>query len=56
MSSRRAIRRRKCGRKQKHDTLETALQAAVRLHRAKGGEWLQAYRCRFCKKWHIGHR
>lgn len=56
MSSKRAIRRRACDGKQRHPTAERAWAHITSLARsglAKGT--LNAYRCRFCRGWHVGH-
>lgn len=39
-----------CGSKQKFDTLEAAERAAYRPR-----DFMQAYQCRKCKKFHYGH-
>lgn len=53
MSSKRAIRRRSCADKAKYETIELA-QAAARRGKHRG-QLLNAYRCQFCGKFHIGH-
>jgi hypothetical protein len=47
-------KRRACGEKQRYADEREALEAAyfVRLH---SGERLSAYRCPFCRYWHLGH-
>ena len=54
LSSKRAIRRRACGGKKKFPTRTRAISAAVRISR-QTKERLRAYRCRFCRAWHVGH-
>ena len=54
MSSKRAIRRRECGRKRSYPTLSCAFKAVVEYARRYGAQ-LSPYPCRFCNKWHIGH-
>ena len=51
MSSKRRLRRRQCERKVGHSTLEHAVIAIKNTERFK---LLRAYKCKFCKKWHIG--
>lgn len=51
------IRRFRCGRKVRHDTLLAALTVkALMLRRLgfKGGELLRAYSCPKCYGWHLG--
>lgn len=54
MSSLRRLRRRSCGNKIRYATLSLASEAA-KLLSARGELWMGAYRCRFCKQYHIGH-
>lgn len=57
MSSKRHIRRRGCEGKQRHTTHGRAA-AHIRSLRASHNyrpEWLQVYRCKFCKGYHVGH-
>lgn len=54
MSSKRRMRRKGCAGKVKHATQAAAVAHAISLLR-KDGESLGTYRCRFCKKWHVGH-
>lgn len=56
MSSKRAIRRRTCGHKIRHTTVEAARVHIGQLHHAKGYCPMNAYRCSFCGGWHVGHR
>jgi hypothetical protein len=56
VSSKRAIRRRSCGRKQRHGSEAEARAHIGGLHGRKGYQGLlNAYRCRFCGGWHVGH-
>lgn len=57
MSSKRAIRRRQCGKKQRFATEQAAVQAIRSLIARKGpqGGWLTPYRCAFCGGFHFGH-
>lgn len=56
MSSKRAIRRRQCKGKIRHETVEAAKAHIHNLNRAKGYQgMMNAYRCAFCGGWHIGH-
>lgn len=52
MSSKRALRRKQCKGKVRHETEAYAL-IALRNTRSIGN--LSAYSCRFCGGWHIGH-
>lgn len=52
MSSKRALRRKQCKGKVRHQT-EKFAEIAVRNTRSTGN--LSAYRCSFCGGWHIGH-
>lgn len=54
MSSKRHIRRKACGRKYRYTSVEAAVDAAFQRTRVTRTK-IQAYRCRFCKGWHIGH-
>lgn len=58
MASKRRIRRKACTSKKRHDSPEAAWSAAKSLKRS-GKDYkfgvLGAYRCGFCKGWHIGH-
>lgn len=58
MASKRKIRRSMCGSKIKHETQEDAYVAgkiAVRKQKQVGAK-VGAYRCRFCGKFHWGHK
>jgi hypothetical protein len=48
-------RRRACAGKRRFRSEAEASQAA-RLVLLEYGEELVAYRCRFCRQWHLGHR
>ncbi len=56
MSSKRALRRKSCRHKVRHLTAECA-QATIRaLHAQRGCQGrMNAYLCRFCNGYHIGH-
>jgi len=56
MSSKRAIRRRACGHKVRHENEAAARAHIGALHHAKGYSPMNAYRCSFCGGWHVGHR
>ncbi len=53
MASKRRLREKSCNGKIKH-TLTGALQHK-KLLKVQGGENIHAYKCRFCKYYHIGH-
>ena len=56
MASKRRIRRRSCQSKVRHATPDAAQGAIRRLHAQKGYQGrLDAYRCRFCGGFHVGH-
>lgn len=56
MSSKRAIRRRACSRKIRHETEAAARGHIGQLHKRKGWQGhMNAYRCSFCGGWHVGH-
>ncbi len=52
MASKRRLRRKSCDGKVGHETFGAAFVAAKRTH----GSGLVPYRCRFCGKFHVGHR
>jgi len=54
MSSKRAVRRRSCGRKNSYSDEATALGVVVAA-RKKRGQRLHAYHCDFADHWHVGH-
>jgi len=56
MSSKRAVRRRQCKRKQRFDDEMAAIRAIRSLVRTRGRHGhLSPYRCRWCHGWHFGH-
>ena len=58
MASKRAVKRKECARKVRHETLGAAY-AAIRSGLRDGHEWsreLTPYRCRLCGGFHLGHR
>lgn len=56
MSSKRAIRRKKCKGKQRFDSEIAARTAIAGLTRRKGWQGhLSPYRCSFCGGFHFGH-
>jgi hypothetical protein len=56
VSSKRAIRRRACGKKTRHATEADARAHIAALHHKKGYQGqMRAYRCPFCHGWHVGH-
>jgi hypothetical protein len=55
MSKRRAWRKRACGHKRRHMTVNSA-QAHVAQLMAKDGELMVVYPCRWCGFFHVGHR
>ena len=55
MSSKRQVRRSECGSKRKYDTV-TGAQTAAYLVGQSIGEKMDAYRCKWCRGYHIGHR
>ena len=57
MASKRRIRRNACGRKVRHADEAQARKAIWALKQAYQGVlgFMNAYRCKFCGGWHIGH-
>lgn len=56
MASKRHIRRKVCGGKVRHTSSNAAYAAINALRRnCRVNGRMNAYRCRFCKGWHIGH-
>jgi rubrerythrin len=53
MASKRRLRRKACGDKQRHDSEDAAKRHAIHL-RKKTEVYYQTYKCKFCGKWHIG--
>jgi hypothetical protein len=54
MASKRRIRRKECGDKQRYSDSKQAKTAAFLISR-KTGEKLHSYDCKFCNGWHVGH-
>lgn len=54
MASKRRLRRRSCGSKQRHPSIAQAYAHALSL-RKKTGEVVRPYRCDFCGGFHVGH-
>lgn len=53
MASKRRIRRKQCGDKQRHKSeAEATAHAVSYLH--KFGKYKRAYRCSWCHYWHVG--
>lgn len=56
MSSKRAIRRRACDGKVRHETSWEARKAIRDLNRKRGYQGpMNAYKCKFCGGFHVGH-
>jgi hypothetical protein len=55
MASKRRIRRQQCGRKIKYHTRHEAATAAYKSEQKFKDGWMDAYKCPFCKCWHVGH-
>jgi hypothetical protein len=55
MASKRHVRQKQCGHKRHYPDVKAAKSAAVLLFRHTG-EKLTSYHCKFCGRWHIGHR
>jgi hypothetical protein len=56
MASLRHQKRRACEGKRPHDTQEEAVGEAGRLRKRNPGAEIDAYRCKRCGKFHVGHR
>jgi len=54
MSSKRKLRRKKCEGKTRYTTRDSAWCAARKLKKTLAQN-IRAYKCKFCKGWHIGH-
>lgn len=55
MSSKRAIRRRSCKSKQRHETHSAAIAGMRSMKKASGSTtFYAAYKCVFCGGWHYG--
>ncbi len=50
MSKKKRLKRKACTSKVRYKDIEAAQAVAVKV-----GTGLEAYWCRFCKGWHIGH-
>lgn len=50
MSSKRRVRAKSCEGKVRHETAAAAWVAA-----GKTGKGVTSYKCRFCRKFHVGH-
>lgn len=56
MSSKRRLRRKSCSGKRAYDSSAEGMTAMMNLKRNTGDtSWFNVYRCRFCKRYHIGH-
>lgn len=56
MASKRRIRFKECGRKQRFPNKEAASTAIKTLHRRLGYQgFICPYPCRWCNGWHFGH-
>lgn len=53
MSSKRRVRRNQCGTKVRH---ATHIAAMMHLRALRSKEPLNAYKCRFCRGYHVGHQ
>lgn len=54
MASKRKVRASSCGEKKKFKTFQEAMNACY-LIRTGVGEKMRAYKCKYCKYYHIGH-
>lgn len=54
MSSKRRLRRRSCEGKVRHESAAGANIARAKLAR-RDDDRMNAYHCRFCGGWHVGH-
>lgn len=56
MASKRRIRNRECTSKEKYESSSEGLTAIYHVKRRTGDtSKFNVYRCKFCKKYHIGH-
>lgn len=56
MASKRRLRRKACDGKTKHISSRDAMDAIHSLKRSgKYNTRMNVYKCKFCKKYHIGH-
>jgi len=57
MSSKRHLRRKACDGKVRHKTQQDAIYQIISLRKDNQNvKLLKPYRCKFCKKFHIGHK
>lgn len=56
MSSKRHKRRRSCESKVAYDTPGSAHGAILRMNARRYLGPMRVYRCKFCKRYHIGHK
>jgi len=49
------LRRKQCGNKIKYADQTAAVAAIIGLEKKKSAFLLRSYKCKFCKKWHIGN-
>lgn len=57
MASKRNLRKKQCGRKERFETLEAATKAMRRAETIfSQRNTMSPYRCPFCKGFHYGHR
>lgn len=59
MASKRRLRRRQCGKKQRHKQKGEAIAHLFSLAHSPGFvryAGLTIYRCPFCKQYHVGHK
>ena len=55
MASKRGVKRKQCAGKVPR-TQESAMREATRMRRTKTGQAFDAYLCKVCGNWHVGHR
>ena len=55
MASKRHVRQRQCGDKQRYPDIKAAKSASVLLFLHTGAK-LGSYYCKYCRHWHIGHK
>jgi hypothetical protein len=55
MASKRGLRRRQCGNKNKL-TKEAAIRVANGMRQRNAGQNFDGYLCSSCGAWHVGHR
>jgi hypothetical protein len=54
MASKRRLRRKACGTKVKYKKIAAAIAASRAIYK-KSGEYVQAYKCKYCPAFHVGH-